>query len=52
MGCNCGKDKIKLSIRKRMRREVKEKIADIRKIWNESGESEKITIDKRKLNFK
>ena len=54
MGCNCGKDKIELNIRKKVRRAVKEKIADVKKLWNESDKvsSGIVTVDKNKLNFK
>lgn len=54
MGCNCGKDKVELSIRKKIRQEMKEKISDIKKLWNESKQSGKgtITTNKNKLNFK
>lgn len=54
MSCNCNKDKIELSIKKKLRRTVKEKIADLKKIWEDSktdGENI-ITTNKRNLNFK
>lgn len=54
MGCNCDKDKTKLSIRKKIRREMKEKISDLKKLWEESKKSGEmtVTINKRNLNFK
>lgn len=54
MGCNCNKDKIELSIRKKMRREVKQKISDLKKLWEESKKSgtTTITTNKKDLNFK
>lgn len=55
MGCNCSKDKIELSIRKKLRNEMKEKIADVKKLWKESKVSDSktvITVNKKDLNFK
>lgn len=54
MGCNCKKDKLELNIRKRIRKSVKEKIADVKKLWEESDKksSGTVTVDKNKLNFK
>lgn len=54
MGCNCGKDKIELFIKKRLRKEMKEKISDLKKLWNESKQPNKGTIstNKNKLGFK
>lgn len=50
MGCNCSKDETQLSLKKKLRREFKQKVADIKQIWKESGN--KITTDKDKLGFK
>lgn len=50
MGCNCSKDQTELSLKKKLRREVKKKIADVKRIWNESGG--KVTSDKKDLGFK
>ena len=55
MGCNCGKDKIELSIKKRLRREMKEKIFDLKRLWKESKESDVktiVTTNKKELGFK
>ena len=55
MGCNCGKDKIELTIRKKVRRMVKEKIADVKKLWEESKNNPNsviVTTNKKDLNFK
>ena len=55
MGCNCGKDKIELSIRKRIRKEMKEKISEMKRIWEESkSQNDKgtVIINKKDLNFK
>ena len=54
MGCNCGNDKIELSIRKRIRKNMKQKISDVKKLWKESKTSDKgtITTNKKDLNFK
>ena len=55
MGCNCHNDSTPLSIKQKMRREVKKKIADIKKIWQESSDVEsdnKITTKRDKLGFK
>ena len=54
MGCNCSKDKIELSIKKRLRREMKEKISDLKKLWEESKQSGSgvISTNKNKLGFK
>lgn len=55
MGCNCGKDKIELSIRKRIRREMKEKIEDVKKLWKESKTTSStgtVTTNKKDLDFK
>lgn len=50
MGCNCGKDSIPLSLKQKIRRETKEKIAEVKRLWRESNDS--ITIDKDTLGFK
>lgn len=52
MGCNCAKDKIELSIRKKLRREMKEKLSDIKKLWKESKTQTTVTTNKKELNFK
>lgn len=49
MGCNCNKDGIPLSLKQKMRKEAKEKFAEVRRLWKESG---KITSDKNQLGFK
>lgn len=52
MGCDCNKDKI--SLRQKIRKETKEKIADIKKIWHETSNkgSGMITTNKKELGFK
>jgi hypothetical protein len=56
MGCNCKKSKLELNIRKKIRQEIKEKIADVKKIWNETKQSQTgngtVTTKKDELNFK
>lgn len=53
MGCNCGKDKIELSIRKKIRKEMKEKISDLKKLWEESKSGKgTVTVNKKDLGFK
>ena len=51
MGCNCSKDSTPLSLKQKLRREFKQKAADIKKIWNETGDN-KITSTKDELGFK
>jgi hypothetical protein len=51
MGCNCHNNGTPLSLKKKIRREFKQKVADIKQIWKESGEGE-ITSDKEQLGFK
>lgn len=50
MGCNCSKDQTTLSLKKRLRKEMKQKITDVKRIWNESVN--KVTSDKNELGFK
>lgn len=54
MGCNCGKDKVELSIRKKLRKEMKEKISDLKKLWAESKSTQTTTVttNKKDLGFK
>jgi len=51
MGCNCKKDGIPLSLKQKIRRETKEKIAIVKQLWKESADG-KITSDKNDLGFK
>lgn len=51
MGCNCSKDKTVLSLKKKIRREMKQKIADVKKIWQDTSDK-KITSTKNELGFK
>lgn len=51
MGCNCSKDKLELSLRKKLRQKTKEKFAEVKRLWKES-KSETITTKKKDLNFK
>lgn len=48
MGCNCKNDGVPLSLKQKLRREAKEKFAEVRRLWTES----KITSDKDQLGFK
>lgn len=50
MGCNCSKDTIPLSLRQKIRRETKKKIAEVKRLWRESADN--ITVDKDALGFK
>lgn len=52
MGCNCSKDSTPLSLKQKLRREFKQKVADIKKIWNASADGNKITSTKDELGFK
>lgn len=52
MGCNCNNNGIPLSLKKRIRRETKKKIAEVKKIWRESSSNGKIISDKDELGFK
>ena len=53
MGCNCHNDETPLSVKQKIRREFKKKVAEIKEIWQDSGKSSgKITSDKDKLGFK
>ncbi len=51
MGCNCSKDSTVLSLKKKIRRDFKQKVADVKKIWQDTS-SNKITSDKNELGFK
>lgn len=51
MGCNCKQDSTPLSIKQKLRREFKQKVADIKKVWNDTSEG-KITSTKDQLGFK
>ena len=51
MGCNCSKDSTTLTIKQKLRREFKEKVAAVKKLWKESADS-KITSNKEELGFK
>ena len=52
MGCNCSKDSTPLSLKQKLRREFKQKVADMKKIWNDSADDNKITSTKDELGFK
>ena len=52
MGCNCSKDSTPLSLKQKLRREFKQKVADIKKIWNDSADDNKIISTKDELGFK
>ena len=51
MGRNCSKDITLLSLKQKLRREFKQKVADMKKIWNDSAD-DKITSTKDELGFK
>jgi hypothetical protein len=51
MGCNCSKDQTELTIRQKLRREFKQKVADIKQLWVESADG-KVTSNKDQLGFK
>lgn len=51
MGCNCKKDSVPLSLRQKLRRETKEAIAEVKRLWKESADG-KITSNKDELGFK
>ena len=51
MGCNCSNDSISLTIKQKIRREFKEKVAEVKKLWQESADG-KITSNKDELGFK
>lgn len=50
MSCNCKKDSISLSLKQKLRRDAKEKIAEVKRLWKESADN--ITVSKDKLGFK
>ena len=52
MGCNCKKDTTTLTLRKRLRQEMKKKIADMKQLWQESKGDGTITSNKDQLGFK
>ena len=51
MGCNCHNDETPLSLKQKIRREFKQKVADIKQLWQESADG-KITSNKDELGFK
>ena len=51
MGCNCKQDSTTLSLKKKLRKELKQKIADMKQLWVESADG-KITSNKNQLGFK
>ena len=51
MGCNCHNDETPLSLRQQLRREFKQKVADIKRLWVESADG-KVTTNKDQLGFK
>lgn len=51
MGCNCSKDSTSLTIKQKIRREFKEKVAEVKRLWQESADG-KITSNKDELGFK
>lgn len=55
MGCNCKKENIPLSLRKSIRQKTKEKISEVKKLWNASRDNSPIgvvTSNKDELGFK
>jgi hypothetical protein len=51
MGCNCHNDETPLSLKQKLRREFKQKVADIKQLWKESADG-KVTSNKDQLGFK
>ena len=51
MGCNCKQDSTPLTIKQKLRRDFKQKVAEIKQLWTESGEG-KVTSNKDQLGFK
>ena len=51
MGCNCHIDETQLSLKKKLRREFKQKVSDIKQLWQESADG-KVTSNKDQLGFK
>ena len=51
MRCNCSKDSTPLSVKQKLRREFKQKVADVKRLWQESSDN-KITSTKDELGFK
>lgn len=51
MGCNCSKDHTTLTVKQKLRREFKKKVADVKKIWQDTSDN-KITSTKDELGFK
>ena len=51
MGCNCHNDETPLSLKQKLRREFKQKVADIKQLWQESADG-KVTSNKDQLGFK
>lgn len=51
MGCNCSKDSTPLSVKKQLRREFKEKVAEVKQLWQDTSDK-KITSNKDQLGFK
>lgn len=50
MGCNCKNNDVPLSLKKQIRREVKEKIAVVKRLWKESSDT--MTVSGDQLGFK
>lgn len=51
MGCNCHIDETQLSLKKKLRRDFKKKVSDIKQMWDETSDH-KITSTKDQLGFK
>ena len=51
MGCNCKQNSTPLSVKKKLRRDFKKKVSDIKQMWNETSDH-KITSTKDQLGFK
>ena len=51
MGCNCSQNSTPLSVKKKLRREFKEKVAEVKQLWQDTSDK-KITSSKDQLGFK
>ena len=52
MGCNCSKDSTPLTVKQKLRRDFKKKVSEIKQMWNDSADDNKITSTKDELGFK
>ena len=52
MGCNCHNDETPLSCITDFIREFKQKVAEVKQLWQDSKDGGKITTNKDQLGFK